>query len=170
MVVWIIGLSGAGKSTLANEVVSRIRENQKAVVLLDGDVVREAFGNDLGYSMEDRLKNAERICQLGKLLDDQGMHVVCAILSIFPVTREWNRCNLRSYREVFIDTTLQDLKVRDSKGIYKRFEDGEVRDVAGLDIEFPTPDNAELVIENIGSKQDLLKYAEPIANWLLGSE
>jgi adenylylsulfate kinase-like enzyme len=170
MVVWIIGLSGAGKSTLANEVVSRVRKNQRAVVLLDGDVVREAFGNDLGYSMEDRLRNAERICQLGKLLDDQGLNVVCAILSIFPKTREWNRRNLRSYREVFIDTPLTDLKARDSKGIYKRFEDGEVRDVAGLDLTFPRPVNAELVIENFGSKQDLLKHAEPIADWLLGSE
>lgn len=170
MVVWIIGLSGAGKSTLANEVVSLIREKKKTVVLLDGDAVRETFGNDLGYSMEDRLKNAERICQLGKLLDDQGVHVVCAILSLFPDTREWNRRNLQSYREVFIDTPMADLKTRDSKGIYKRFEDGEVRDVAGLDIAFPRPDNADLIIENLGSKPELLKHAGHIADWLLGSE
>ena len=75
MVVWIIGLSGAGKSTLANEVVSLVRARQKPVVLLDGDMVREAFRNDLGHSMADRRKNAERICQIGKLLDDQGVDV-----------------------------------------------------------------------------------------------
>ena len=170
MIVWIIGLSGSGKSTLANEVVSLIREKQKKVVLLDGDVVRAAFGNDLGYSMEDRLKNAERICQLGKLLDDQGVHVVCAILSLFPETREWNRRNVKSYREVFIDTPLADLRARDPKGIYRRFEAGEVRNVAGLDITFPRPVGADLVIENIGSKPELLKQAGHIADWLLGSE
>jgi adenylylsulfate kinase-like enzyme len=170
MVVWIIGLSGAGKSTLANEVVSLVRQRHGAVVLLDGDMVREAFGNDLGYSMADRLKNAERICQMGKLLEGQGVQVVCAILSLFPSTREWNRSNLKSYREVFIDTPMTDLKARDSKGIYKRFEDGEVRDVAGLDIAFPRPDNADLVIENVGSRSELLKHAGPIADWLLGSE
>ena len=170
MVVWIIGLSGAGKSTLANEVVSLIRQNQKTVVLLDGDAVREAFGNDLGYSMEDRLKNAERTCQLCKLLDNQGIDVVCAILSIFPVTREWNRSNLKSYREVFIDTPLADLKARDYKGIYKRFDDGEIHDVAGLDLNFPIPNKAELVIENLGSKRDLLKYSQPIAEWFLASK
>lgn len=168
MVVWIIGLSGAGKSTLANEVVSLIRQSQKMVVLLDGDAVRDAFGNDLGHSMEDRLKNAERICQLCKLLDNQGIDVVCAILSIFPATREWNRRNLKSYREVFIDTPLADLKARDYKGIYKRFDDGEIHDVAGLDLNFPKPDKAELIIQNLGSKQDLLTHAQPIAEWFFG--
>ena len=168
MVVWIFGLSGAGKSTLANEVVSLVRARQKAVVLLDGDMVREAFGNDLGHSMADRLKNAERICQIGKLLDDQGVDVVCAILSLFPETREWNRRNLKSYREVFIDTPMTDLKTRDSKGIYRRFEAGEVRDVAGLDLVFPPPENADLVIYNSGSRPELMKHAAVIAGWVMG--
>jgi adenylylsulfate kinase len=170
MVVWIIGLSGAGKSTLANEVVSLVRIRQKTVVLLDGDMVREAFGNDIGHSMTDRLRNAERICQIGKLLDDQGVNVVCAILSLFPETREWNRRHLKSYREVFIDTPMTDLKARDSKGIYKRFEAGETRDVAGLDLAFPQPDKADLIIDNAGSRSELLKHAELIADWLLGSK
>lgn len=170
MVVWIIGLSGAGKSTLANEVVSLVRARQKPVVLLDGDMVREAFRNDLGHSMADRRKNAERICQIGKLLDDQGVDVVCAILSLFPETREWNRRNLKFYREVFIDAPMTDLKSRDSKAIYKRFEAGEVRDVAGLDLAFPRPENADLVIDNAGSRAELLKHAGLIAGWLAGSK
>jgi adenylylsulfate kinase len=61
MVVWIVGLSGAGKTTLANEIVARARQKNKNVVLLDGDLVREVIGNDLGYSMEDRHTNAKRI-------------------------------------------------------------------------------------------------------------
>jgi adenylylsulfate kinase-like enzyme len=170
MVVLIVGLSGAGKTTLANEVVSLVRARQKPVVLLDGDMVREAFCNDLGHSMADRRKNAERICQIGKLLDDQGVDVVCAIVSLFPETREWNRRNLKFYREVFIDTPMTDLKSRDPKAIYKRFEAGEVRDVAGLDLAFPRPENADLVIDNVGSRAELLKHAGLIAGWLTGSE
>ena len=54
MVIWIIGLSGSGKTTLANEVVTIIRRTKKNVVLIDGDVVREVFDNDLGYTIEDR--------------------------------------------------------------------------------------------------------------------
>ena len=58
MVVWIIGLSGAGKSTLADEVVAIANKVNCNTILLDGDFVREMFGNDLGYSMADRERNA----------------------------------------------------------------------------------------------------------------
>ena len=169
MVVWIIGLSGAGKTTLANEVVAHVHRIQRNVVLLDGDVVREIFGNDLGHTMEDRRANAQRICQLGRFLDDQGINVVCAILSLFPETRFWNRENLRNYYEVFIDTPMQDLIQRDSKGIYRRFNSGEVRDVAGMDIEFPRPENADLVIKNSNSREALLGFAKSIAEKITGS-
>jgi len=120
--------------------------------------------------MEDRLKNAQRICQLGKLLDDQDIHVVCAILSLFPETREWNRKHLKRYFEVFIDTPMQDLVSRDSKGIYSRFQKGETRDVAGMDIVFPRPDNADLIIQNSRSREELLEYAREIAQRVVGQD
>lgn len=164
MVIWIIGLSGAGKTTLANEVVAHVRRLQRNVVLIDGDMVREVFGNDLGHTMEDRRTNAKRICQLGKFLDDQGFDVVCAILSLFPESRSWNREYLKSYYEVFIDTPLQDLVKRDSKGIYRRFNSGEISDVAGMDIEFIPPINADLTIHNIESRDALLGFAKSIAD------
>jgi len=167
MIVWIIGLSGAGKTTLANEVVANVRSDQGNVVLIDGDKVREVFGNDLGHTMEDRLTNARRMCQLCKLLDDQGINVVCAILSLFPESQSWNRKNLKTYYEVFIDTPMQDLIERDSKGIYRKFQRGEIRDVAGMDIEFPRPDSADLIINNTNSKGILLDYAKGIAEKIL---
>ena len=97
MVVWIIGLSGSGKTTLAEKIIKDANEIGLKPVLIDGDSVRDIFNNDLGYSMEDRLKNAYRICNLGKFLSDQGFCVVCSILSIFPDTRDWNRKNFKNY-------------------------------------------------------------------------
>jgi len=162
MVIWLIGLSGAGKTTLANEIVLGANRMGKKTVLIDGDVIREIFGNDIGYSIEDRLLNAERICQLGKFLDEQGVHVVCAILSLFPKTREWNRKNLKNYYEVFIDTPIEDLVGRDSKGIYGKFNRGEISEVAGMDIDFKVPNNSDLVIKNNQSLEVLLNYVKPI--------
>ena len=52
MVIWIIGLFGSGKTTLAKEVVDLVSRDGKAVVLLDGDSLREVFGNDLGFSVQ----------------------------------------------------------------------------------------------------------------------
>ena len=162
MVVWLIGLSGAGKTTLAKRIVADANKKARNTVLLDGDVIREIFGNDLGYTMEDRLVNAQRICQLGKFLDDQGINVVCAILSIFPETREWNRKHIEGYYEVFIDTPLETLVDRDTKGIYGKFNRGEISDVAGMDIEFPIPNQADLVINNSRSENELLSHAAKI--------
>jgi len=163
MVIWIIGLSGSGKSTLANEIISKVNKiyNNKSV-LLDGDVIRNVFNNDLGYSKEDRFKNAQRICELGKFLESQGINVITAILSLFPENREWNRKNLKNYYEVFIDTPMEDLVKRDPKGIYKKFADGQIANVAGLDVPFAKPNKADLIIKNNNTKEHLLKHADLI--------
>ena len=39
-----------------------------------------------------------------------------------------------------------------------------------MDIKFPIPDNADLVIENSKSKEELLSYAKPIIEKLLQSK
>jgi len=164
MVVWLIGLSGSGKTTLANEIVEVANKKSKNTVLLDGDIVREIFDNDIGYSMEDRLLNAKRICRIGKLINDQGINVVCAILSIFQETRDWNRENIKDYYEVFIDTPIDVLIDRDSKRIYSRYDKGEISEVVGMDIKFQTPSESNLVIKNNKSEEKLLSYAKKIVS------
>lgn len=168
MVTWLIGLSGAGKTTLADAIVMKVRNAVPNVVLIDGDAIRDVFGNDLGHTLEDRRRNAERISRLCGLLDRQGIHVVCAILSLFRETRAWNRSNIRSYYEVFIDTPRERLIERDSKGIYGKFLRGEISNVAGMDIDFPLPESADLVISNIGTVEELLSHAQPIADVIIG--
>jgi adenylyl-sulfate kinase len=169
MVIWIIGLSGAGKTTLANEIATQIRNGGTCAVLLDGDVVREVFGNDIGYSMEDRLVNAKRICQLGKFIENEGIHVICPILSLFPETRDWNRKNLKNYYEVFIETPMEHLIQRDSKGLYSKFKKGEISEVAGMDLEFKRPEEADLIINNVKSKEEFLNFAPLIVQKVLNS-
>ena len=66
MVIWIIGLSGTGKTTLANLLVERIRQSNRKVVLLDGDIIRDLFANDVDHSIEGRRRNAERLSHLSK--------------------------------------------------------------------------------------------------------
>jgi adenylylsulfate kinase len=168
MVVWLIGLSGSGKTTLADKIVSDLRLADETIVSLDGDILRELWGNDLGHDLESRRKNAQRICRLCQFLDQQGLNLVCAVLSIFPESREWCRQNLSSYYEVFIDAPLNQVMERDVKGIYARYKRGEVIDVAGLDLDFPTPKTPDLVIKNFKSKEDLLSYATIIKNQILG--
>lgn len=157
MVIWIIGLSGTGKTTLASQVVERIRQLNGKVVLLDGDLIRTLFGNDVDHTIEGRRRNAERLSVLSKFLADQGINVVAAVLSIFPEWRRWNRENISDYSEVYIKASMQTLLRRDIKNLYARAAKGEIVNVVGVDIPFPEPENPDLVIEN---NVDLLDFQE----------
>lgn len=169
MITWIIGLSGSGKTTLATSVITSLRSKGRSVVLLDGDAVRELYGNDLGHSMTDRRTNADRICKLSAFLDSQNIDVVVAILSLFPDTRDWCRNNLSSYYEVFIDCDLHNLKNRDSKGLYSRFDSGEITNVAGCDLHFPRPASPDLIISNNSSLDNLLAHTAIIVDKFISS-
>ncbi|MDC6457758.1 adenylyl-sulfate kinase [Alphaproteobacteria bacterium] len=162
MVIWFIGLSGAGKTTLANQVFAMLKKKTKNVVLIDGDVIREIFSNDLGHTIDDRRKNAERISALCKFLDEQDINVVCSILSLFPDNREWNRRHISRYYEVFIDTPMEQLVQRDVKGLYKQYLDGDLKNLPGLDIDFPIPEAPDLRILNDSDLDALLLHADQL--------
>lgn len=155
MVIWIIGLSGTGKTTLASQVVEQFRELNGKVVLLDGDLIRTLFGNDVDHTIEGRRRNAERLSVLSKFLAEQGIHVIAAVLSIFPEWRRWNRENISDYSEVYMKSSMPTLLRRDIKNLYARALRGEIVNVVGVDIPFPEPENTELTINN---DEDLLEF------------
>lgn len=150
-VCWITGLSGAGKSTLASEVVSRLRVFAAPVVMLDGDELREVFGavasNAQNHGREGRLALAMQYSQLCRVLADQRLIVVIATISLFKEVHAWNRNNLPGYFEVYLKTPVDELRRRDPKGIYRRFDAGELTNVAGLDLSIDEPDAADWVVE-----------------------
>lgn len=162
MVIWIIGLSGTGKTTLATQVVQRIRAENGKVVLLDGDLIRTLFGNDVDHTIDGRRRNAERLSVLTKYLSDQGIDVVAAVLSIFPEWREWNRKNIKNYAEVYMKASMETLLRRDIKNLYARAMRGEIPNVVGIDIPFPEPENPDLVLDNNVDRIDLNDFINQV--------
>lgn len=163
MIAWLIGLSGSGKTTLAEATLAELRRTHVNVVHVDGDVIREVFGNDLGHSLSDRRRNAERIMRLCLWLEAEGQIVVCSILSLFPQHRTVMRDRAQAYLEVYIEAPLDQLRARDGKGLYARFDAGEIREVAGLDLDFPAPTAPDMHIFNNGPVAALLAQAQPLA-------
>jgi cytidine diphosphoramidate kinase len=148
MVTWIIGLSRAGKTTLSKLLYDELKPQVNNLVLLDGDIIRELFRNDVDHSIEGRRKNAERISHLSKFLSDQNIHVIAAVLSIFPEWQAWNRKNIVDYQEVYIKASMEALEKRDSNSLYSQAKAGNIKNVVGVDIPFPEPENPDLIIEN----------------------
>lgn len=152
MVLWLIGMSGAGKTVVGREVVRELRKTRDHPVFLDGDVFRSILGDDIGHTIEDRKKNADRFCRMCAFLDGQGVDVVCAILSIFHESQQWNREHLSEYFEVYLRVSFEELLRRDSKGLYGKARRGEIDNVVGVDIPFPEPLRPDLVIDNEGDQ------------------
>jgi cytidine diphosphoramidate kinase len=150
-VIWITGLSGAGKSTLAQALAPRLRSQGGPVVLLDGDELREVFGavtaNADNHGREGRLALALQYARLCRILASQGFTVVIATISLFREVHAWNRAHLPGYFEVYLKVPLDELRRRDPKGIYRRFDAGELQHVAGLDLPIDEPTSADCQFE-----------------------
>jgi adenylylsulfate kinase len=151
-VYWFTGLSGAGKTTLGRLFHERLQAARPNAVFLDGDVLREVIGDDLGHSYDQRMKSAMRNARLCKLLSDQGIDVVCATISMFHECQRWNRKHIPCYREIYLRVPMQELMRRDQKQLYSRAQLGEVRHVWGVDIAIEEPENPDLIIDNDGTR------------------
>ncbi|HUF82635.1 MAG TPA: adenylyl-sulfate kinase [Burkholderiales bacterium] len=162
MVIWIIGLSGSGKTTLSKLMYERLKPQLPNLVRLDGDVLRELFGNDVDHTIEGRRRNAQRLSVLSKFLADQGIHIVAAVLSIFPDWREWNRANIPDYAEIYLRVSLTTLRRRDTKCLYARALSGQLPNVVGVDIAFPEPSAPELILDNEADRPDLGELADSV--------
>jgi adenylylsulfate kinase len=154
MIIWIIGLSSAGKTTIGRPVYETVKKQRNDVLFLDGDQLREVWGGDVGHTREDRYENGWRYCRLSAFLDNQGVHAVCPILSLFGEHRQWNRENLSSYFEVYLDVPMETLERRDEKNLYSRAQAGEIENVVGVDIHFDEPQRPDLVLDNGPSAPD----------------
>jgi len=146
MITWLIGLSGSGKTTIGTLLQNKIIENGKEIVLLDGDVIRGVWGDNLGSDIESRRKNAVRISKLCQFLDEQGVNVLACVLSIFPEWQAWNRDNFKEYYQVYLDVPISVVQERDTKGLYTKINMGKITNVVGVDIEFPVPINSDLTL------------------------
>lgn len=149
-VFWFTGLSGAGKTTVGRKFFELLRDHRPAAVFLDGDTLREVFGNDLGHSRESRVKSAMRNAKLCKMLAEQGIDVVCATISMFHECQEWNRANIAQYREIYLKVPMQVLIERDQKQLYSRAARGEVLEVMGVDLAADEPRTPDAVVDNDG--------------------
>ena len=88
-VYFFTGLSGAGKTTVGSLFYRRLKNTKPNAVYLDGDEIRVAFGEDVGYTNDERLRWAGRIFRVCKLLSDQGIDVVCCSIAMYQSVRAW---------------------------------------------------------------------------------
>lgn len=149
-VYFFTGLSGAGKTTIGGLFHQRLKATKPNVVLLDGDEIRMAFGEDVGYTNDERLRWAGRIFRVCKLLSAQGIDVVVCSIAMYESVRRWNRENIPNYKEIYIKVSKNTLMQRNQKGLYTAG-----KNVVGIDLPFDEPQNPDIVLHNDGERTPL---------------
>ncbi|HLP51599.1 MAG TPA: adenylyl-sulfate kinase [Chitinophagales bacterium] len=141
LVLWFTGLSGSGKSTIAKGVEEQLHRDGYFAVVLDGDNVRTGINNNLGFSDEDRKENIRRIAEVAKLFVANGVVVICSFVSPTVEIREQARNIIgdADFKEVFINTPIEECERRDVKGLYAKARKGEIKDFTGISAPFEAP-------------------------------
>jgi adenylyl-sulfate kinase len=164
LTVWFTGLSGSGKSTLAHAVERALVLDRRAAYVLDGDNLRHGLNGDLGFGDADRDENVRRTAEVSALMADAGLVVLVSLVSPFRAGRDRAR-RLHGvaglpFVEVFVDTSLEECRRRDPKGLYARAAAGELTGLTGVDAPYEAPDTPELHLRTddagIGSLVDVV--------------
>jgi adenylylsulfate kinase len=158
-VIWLTGISGAGKTTLGDLLVAEFKNKKLPVVMLDGDVVRDFFENDLGYSRPERIQNVKRIAFAADLLAQNGVNVVVANIAPYFEARDFVRRKLKNrYVQIYVNSSLDTVSTRDVKGYYKKMSSGQMQNLIGVDDVYEPPRNPDLIIDtNNSSIENSLK-------------
>jgi adenylylsulfate kinase-like enzyme len=98
---------------LAFELEETLKEKISNLVLLDGDSVRSFFGDNLGYKKADRIRQIKRLQKISLMLYNQGSFVIVAALYSNEDLLDWNRKNISSYYEIFMEASFDVLSKRD---------------------------------------------------------
>ncbi len=149
-VIWLTGLSGAGKSTLGYSMKEKLKSVGKNVILIDADEVRKGICKDLGFSNKDKTENIRRIAEISKICFDEELIPIVASISPFKNGRDYARKIIEkkgSFYEIYVKASLKEVMRRDTKGLYKKFNNGKVRDLSGVDSKYEIPEKPEIIID-----------------------
>lgn len=142
MVIWLMGIAGAGKTTLGTRLKAYLDARGKTPHVIDGNVVRDFFDNDLGFSRDDRMANIKRIIFAAYTLSQNGIITIVCNIHPFEELRQFARRKIPDYNEIYLDKDLEIARRDDQKGIYQTAR----TEIVGLDIKFDEPKHCDLIV------------------------
>jgi bifunctional enzyme CysN/CysC len=146
--VLFTGLSGSGKSTVAAAVEELLVTRGQPAFMLDGDNLRHALCNDLGFSEHDRAENVRRAGEAARLFAESGSVALVSLISPCAAERrkirELHADDDLPFIEVYVNTPIEECERRDPKGLYARARSGNLADFTGIGAGYEPPVNPDL--------------------------
>lgn len=171
MIIQFSGLSGAGKSTIAMAVETRLTHLGIKVEIIDGDEYRTTLCKGLGFSQQERAENIRRMAFVAHQLSKHGIiAIICAINPIEAIRQEVSN-KYPDVVTVFIDCPVEILKLRDTKGLYKRAflplrHPDKINNLTGINAPFEKPVNPDIYINT--SEESIIGGANKVVSYITG--
>ena len=149
LVLWFTGMSGAGKTTIAENASAKLCENGLHPLILDGDAIRGSLHKHLSFSKEDIIENNRLISELCVQKMTEFDVIIVPIISPYKVSREKARVTIGAeFFEIYVETPLDTLIKRDSKGLYQKSLEGKIDNLIGFSKKniYEKPENPDLTI------------------------
>ena len=151
VLIQFTGLSGSGKTTLALNVQKLLHQKGYVVEVIDGDVYRQKFCSDLGFSKEDRYESIKRLFSIAEGFVKSNKIVLMAVINPYEYLR--NELGKNDFvKLVYLDCKLENLIKRDTKGLYFKAllpdeNPNKILNFTGISDVFEIPKIADLVLK-----------------------
>jgi len=149
--VFLSGFHNSGKDAIARALqVTLNQQGGRSVTLLLGETVRSELSSELGFSIEDRHKNIQRIAFVAAELTKAGSAVIAAPIAPFEDSRQQAKDTISQYGSfylVHVATSLAYAEKTDKKGVYAKARNGEIKGFTGVDDPYEIPKTANLVVD-----------------------
>ena len=144
MILLFCGLSGAGKTTLAESVKLRLLDMGMHIEIIDADEYRERMFRDLMFSKADRFENIRRLGFIANKFAAHGIITIVSAINPYEEVRNELVNSFPNVKVVHIDCPLDQLKKRDTKGLYARAAlpegaPGKIENLTGVNDPFERP-------------------------------
>lgn len=147
--ILLTGLIATGKTTIAYALERRLFDNGWAVTVLDGADMRLGVSKDLGWTANERSENMRRAAEIARLINNAGLICICSFVAPSKDVREKARKLVGEERfiEVYLTASEEVRRKRDTKGVYKKADKGELKEFPGISAPYDIPKSPELILQ-----------------------
>lgn len=147
--IYLVGISGSGKTTIGQALENELHQKGvETLQFIDGDVIRQQFGEIFGYTYEERMKCNQAVRVVIQYLLDNHISVILAQVAPYNELRAKMQEQFGDkYIEVYIKCSYKECARRDVKGYYKKQKKGEMQYLNGANDVFEIPQNSNIIID-----------------------
>jgi len=159
-VIWMTGLPCSGKTSIAR----KLRDFIPDLEVLDGDELREWISAK-DFSRQGRIEHNRKVAHLAKILARHNIPVCASLISPYAENRETARKIIgERFIETYIKCSLEACEKRDTKDMYKKARNNEIKNFTGISDDYDIPTKPDLILDS--ENNSLEECVKSILNYI----